>query len=430
MNDTELEDRVRTTLRAVADATPVATTSHARRRWPIVTAVATAAAAAIAIVAFVGTRDVDRAVVTDDPSPGPAGVSSPLPAGFDVGTANPVFSAAGEPDDVAEAYLRDRFPDYPAPGVTREPAVTEAGVVRVRWSTSGETEGRLSSGDVFLRLVDARWSVVAATTDDLDLSDLTYDGERLTGTIRSTADDSFVVDLLDWRGERVHEEGGAPSSFGPDTGSITIDRRYRLMPIVARVTHVGGTVLAIAEVRLDPPPLPAHTDVESCTTELTSDAKEPTPDIVHRLCVASLDGAVIARGGGSLTWELVASDEPSGHWVTLRSLDQIGTFRIQVGPDDTDALYTQMGPCCSTADSVVVVAALHSDADRLRVTLSDGHVFEAGVSKDTTTGVQYAVVLVPLDQLPADATAEIVIDLADGSTRHVEGSFDLAILGG
>lgn len=84
---------------------------------------------------------------------GTAAIAAPqpygLPAGFDLTRAEPVFTGQGSADGVAEAYLRSRFPDYPAPGVTAQRARTRAGRAYVGWTTVG-------GPDV--------WEVIAALT--------------------------------------------------------------------------------------------------------------------------------------------------------------------------------------------------------------------------------------------------------------------------
>lgn len=429
MTDVELEERVRDALRAVADATPVdgsAVQPRGRTTRPWMVAAVLAVVAVAASLVAVAERDESVTTVTNQPT-GPAAAASPLPAGFDVNTANPFFEAEGEPTDVTEAYLRDRFPDYPNPGVAVGAPAVEGPVARVRWSTSGETEGEIAAGDVFLRQVDGAWAVVATTTDDVDLSGLSYDGESVRGVVATTSDQSLFVEVRDWRGDFVHR---AEERIGGRPGELEIDVPNRLAPTTVRVLQVGGTVLSVAEVRFDPTPLPAHDDFERCVTDNTTREKEPTPDIVNRLCADSLDGEVIGSGAGAAPgWELVASNEPSGHWVTLRARDQIGTYRIQTD-GDFDSLFLQLGPCCAFANHVAVVGALRADTTGMRVILSDGTAIAGEGYRDPTNGVIHAMVLVPRRQIPDDATARVEVRLADGSFEDTGGDLNLAILGG
>ncbi|HEX4903893.1 MAG TPA: hypothetical protein VFU93_00485 [Acidimicrobiales bacterium] len=429
MTDLELEERVRAALRAVADATPteVVVRAHSRRtpRLLLIAALVAVAGIAASIVVAVE-RDDQPTAVTDQPA-GPAAVASPLPTGFDVNTANPFFSAEGQAENVVEAYLRDRFPDYPSPGVSMEAPAEEGLVTRVRWSTGSETEGELASGDVFLRQVDGAWGVVATTTDDLDLSDLAYDGDRVIGTVTSTSDESLFVEVRDWRGDFVRQQ---PERFGGEVGQLDVDVANRLAPTTVRILQVGGTVLSIAEVRFDPSPLPAHRDFERCVTDHTTREKEPTPDILGRLCSDALDGDVIGSGaGGGPAWELIATDEPSGHWVTLRARDQIGTYRISAD-GDFDSLFLQLGPCCSFAGHVVVAGTLRPGTTGMRVTLGDGTAIAAEGFEDPSTGAVHSIALVPLRLIADDATARVEVRLADGTFEDAGLDLNLAILGG
>lgn len=427
MTGTELEDRVRATLRAVAAATPtgVATARPRRSHRALMIAASVAVAVAAGAVVLIVERDDSTTTVADAP-PGPAAASSPLPNGFDPNTASPFFANDGQAADVAVAYLRARFPDYPRPGVAVEPAAIAGLLARVRWSTSGESEGVLASGDLFLRQVDGRWGVVAATTDDVDLSDLAYDGERVRGIVRTSSDESLFAEVRDWRGDFVRH---AQERFGGGVDELEIDVRNPLAPATVRVLQVGGTVLSIAEIRFEPPPLAAHRDYERCAAEHNTKEKEPTPDIVSRLCAASLDGDVIGSGaGGGPTWELVATDEPTGHWVTFRARDQIGTYRIQ-SDGDFESLFTQLGPCCSFAGHVAIVGTLRPGTTGMRAVLADGTAFAAEGFEDPSNGVVHAVVLVPLRLIENDASAAVEVRLADGTFEHA-ADVNLAILGG
>ncbi len=426
MTDTELEDRVRAALHAVADATPLdAAPRSPRRRVAPYLAIAAALAIVVGAVALIDRDDAEDVRVTAPPTTTEPDAPSPLPASFDVRAGNPVFTGDGTADDVANAYLRARFPDHPSPGVHVETVETEGDLGRTRWSTGSELEGTLGSGELHLRIVDGHWSVIAATTDGLDLSALTYDGERVRGTVRSTSDESFQVELVSWRTEPSHD-GSGPFSFGPAHGELEVDSPLPLQPVTARVMHLGGTVLAIAEVRFDPPPLPHHRDLDACVAEHTGEPDPPAP-VVHRLCAAALDGTVIAREEDRHAWELVATDEPSGHWVTLRWRDLVGTFRMQTD-GDFDSLFTQLGPCCTMNDDVVVAGALNRDATGLQLVLGDRRV-GATSFPDPETGVQYAVVVIPHDQIPRDDT-NVLVQVRIGEEWRDAAEIDLATIGG
>lgn len=391
MTDTELEDRVRTTLRAVAaaDAAPVASRA---RRWPVIAAAAAVVIVVGAAIALQG-DDTAQVHVTAPPSEVAA---SPLPTGFDVRTAGAVFTAEGTVDEVVDAYLASRFPDYPSPGVRSEPATVDGELATARWHTD------ITHGDVRLRLIGHSWSVVAATTDDVFLDQLVIDGDRVHGAVTTSDINSLFVDVLDPTGEPVpgapRPEGypGAEYRFGtgggPADGELKIDVSM-VGPAVMRVNLVGGTILSISEVRLDPP---------------------------------STSTTVIGEGDG---WDLVATDEETGHWVTLRAAQVEGVFRLETD-GNFDSLFTVIGPCCRINGNVVVVGALRRDTTGMQVKLSDDRVIAAQSFADPVTGVQYAVALIPIADLPSDPTARVEIRLADGTFQGMEFTLDLSVIGG
>ncbi len=444
--DSELTARVRAALAAVADATPLEgpMPAPAPRRHPFRLIAAVAAAATL----LVGTVSVVSRGAEDTPlrvgAPGSSDQPSSLPNGFDVTTATPLFSADGSPDEVGLRYLRDRFPDFPAPGVTADAAQTEGDSATVRWRT-GDDGGEIASGELYLRRSADRWAVVAAGTDGVDLSSLTYDGTRVAGTVRTTSDNSLFADVLDWQGQPVHRaprpEGQPGAAYrlgtagGPSNSELDLDVMNPRAPAVVRVSLVGGTVLSVSEVRFDPPALPAHRDLAGCVEQGTNKEKEPTPDVLYRACAAALVGEIIGSGtAGDRQWELVASDEPSGHWVTLRSRDQIGVFRHQAGEEKAGARAEQapffsLGPCCSIGDHVAMVGALHADAEALRVRLGDGSILEARATSDPGHTVRYAVVTVPDTGARAGAARAEVL-LRNGRRVPAGGEFRLTILGG
>src|SRR3546814_13406377 len=83
---------------------------------------------------------------------------------------------------VADAYLRARFPDYPAPGVVSGPVTSDRSQAVTMWMLTGEGSARYR-GTILLRSDNGAWGVVAATTDGVDLSDVTFDGRRAKGRI-------------------------------------------------------------------------------------------------------------------------------------------------------------------------------------------------------------------------------------------------------
>lgn len=273
MNDTDsdFDERVRAMLRSRADDIE-AVTSHDRgavvpivrpdstgtRSWRRVTAVAAAAIAVIgAFALFRPSEDRDVSTIPSDEPSAPSGLPN-----FDPATAPAVFTATGDPDSVVQAYLDDRFPDYPAPGVSVSVVSVDGGFGSTDWQlTAGGTSPY--GGSIFLRRDGETWGVIAATTRGVDLGDLVNDGERVAGRITSSAIDFLAVDVLDLAGEPVAaapRPGGFPGAayrFGTagdsNTGFLDLDLAVVDEIVVVRVQLVGGTLLSIAEVAFVPP---------------------------------------------------------------------------------------------------------------------------------------------------------------------------------
>ena len=189
-----------------------------------------------------------------------------MPPGFDPTTTEPLFTAPGSPDEVASAYLRDRFPDYPAPGVEIEPARKRARAFYARWSTSDNGE-QISGGVIALREAGDGYGVVAVTTDGLDLSRLEVADGRLRGRISSDNINSIYADVFQPDGTPAagspRPEGQPNANYrfgtagGPGDGSLEIDVPVEPGSAVLRVNLVGGTILSITEIRLTVPAPPA-----------------------------------------------------------------------------------------------------------------------------------------------------------------------------
>ena len=399
MNDLDLEHdealvaRIRETLNAVADTTPledhasVSTLPRPSRRGHFLFAVAAAALALVvgASVIIAG-RDADTTVT----NPTPDQPLATLPVGFDPATAAPVFSAVGEPDDVAQAYLEAHFPDFPSPGVTFELTEQSAATARARWRTADDG-GVLEEGDLLMRRDAERWTVVAATTDSIDVGSVSFDGATVAGTIRSSSEDSLFVDVLDWTANPVRQApqpGGAGPDMpttgtagGPAIGTLDLNVPQPAAPAIVRIRLVGGTVLGITEFRLDPPPLAPHRDFDGCVSANNTREKEPTPDIVARNCASALEATVISEGDAvDRGWQLVASEETSGTWVTLRFRDQVGMFRQRTDMAGSPLrLYPveRAEACCASAGATLVVVVTAEDIARVRLKTSSGANIEA-----------------------------------------------------
>ena len=450
MNDLDLEhddalaQRIRQTLATVADATPLrseATVSPLARPSSRPRLLFAAAAAVLAVVVGAGVLVAGREGETAVTNPTPIGEISPLPVDFDAAAAAPIFSAAGDPEAVAQAYLEARFPDFPAPGVTLAMVEESAASAKAHWQT-GDDSGVLEEGDLLMRRDADQWMVVASTTDSIDTGSISFDGTTLTGTIRSTSEDSLFADVLDWSEQPVRhapQPGGASPEMptfgtagGPSIGSLDLDIPHPGAPAIVRIRLVGGTVLGITEFRLDPPPLAPHRDFDGCVSANNTREKEPTPDIVARNCAMALQATVISEGDAvDRGWQLVASEEPSGTWVTLRFRDQVGMFRFRADApaparDVREDPVESIDVCCGSSTATVMVAVVHHDVSRVRLTTSAGTVVEAEALPNVDR--RYAVLVVEPTVEGEEGSLEAQIP--NGEWIAVDGSFSLAVLGG
>lgn len=232
-----------------------------------------AGAAAIASLHWTGVElaAAVRADVLDDHDDDPTtpdailghwtvGVATPqptgLPGGYDVLKAEAVhLGQSGDVDTVVLDYVRTRFPDYPSPGIEVEPARTRGRRAFARWEVREAETG----GYFFLREADRRWDVIAATTDGMDLSQLRLEPGRVHGRVTTTNINSLFADVLLLDGSPVPDAprpDGQPdaayrfaTAAGPANREVDIDVPVAA-PTILRVGLVGGTILAVTEVRI------------------------------------------------------------------------------------------------------------------------------------------------------------------------------------
>ena len=189
-----------------------------------------------------------------------------LPASSDPATSETIFTAAGSPDDVALAYVRDRFPDYPSPGVELERARKRGPRFYARWVTSDNRE-QIATGVIGLRENGDGYGVVVATTDGIDLSQLQSGEGRVKGRITTDNINSLYADVFQPDGTPAagspRPEGQPDAAYrfgtagGPGDRSLEIDVPVEPGSAVVRVNLVGGTILSISEVRVSvSPPAP------------------------------------------------------------------------------------------------------------------------------------------------------------------------------
>jgi hypothetical protein len=416
MNDTEIdfEERVRQMLNERAadipdrprrDPLPVTTVRPGMpvRRSRRLVHVAVAAAAVVAALAAGlvlrpdDTREISAGSV--DSAAHPPG----LPSAFDAGTAPFIFSVPGDPDVVIDAYLRSRF-DRPASGVVTGPVTSDGSRAVATWALAGEGAPQYG-GTILLRSDDGTWGVVAATTDGVDLADLTFDGRRVKGHITYTGIDFMTLDVLDLAGEPVEGASrpdgfpGAGRRFGTagdsDSGSLDLDVASTDQIVVVRAQYVGGSMLSIAEFALAAPgaelPTPGPGIVwpnEAITADRTSAVSTAssfatevigraptmvTPDpeaaangptwvelvidgaVVPLLVVPTADGWVVMQVGDS--GPSISVDPPTAHVDAVA-----GATDIEVRIDTTGGVDTLH----LSADQLAEGVAVGPDVERLR----------------------------------------------------------------
>jgi hypothetical protein len=342
------------------------------------------AAAVLLVVAAIGLGLVLRddggstpvAPATPAPSTTPAPTTSdPRPPTFDPDTAGVLFTGDGDLNAVLGAYVADRFDPAALPTV----AVTEdlGDRATATWTFGTELEGTIASGTVRFRRDPEGWAVVASTIDGVDLASITNDGHRVTGTVTTTNVNSLALDVLD--------AGGLPVPGSPEVGTTAVDgdvfgtagmgdRRAPLTvdvpvagePVVVRARLVGGTILGVAEVVLEPPP----TVVEGGTT-------------------------------GQDGWWLRTERKVDGWCVGLAS----GAGRVCTTSADelwpADVWYLTLGPTVERPGQVIITGLVNPAVASLHVLLADGSFSDAPVTLLPDGSSAYAVVTPPKVDGPA-----------------------------
>lgn len=258
------------------------------------------AAAVVVLVAVVGVglifRDDDRTVEID--SVAPTTMPQELPPWFDPATATVVFDTAyDEPRAAAQDYLRARFPDFPAPGVTITDVSADDGLATADWALQEPEPEFRYHGKVFLRLVDDSWDVVASTTDGVRLSGLERQDARLVGEATSEGVDMLALDVLGLDGEPVAdapEPDGYPgagyrfgtagvSDTGPSSADIAVPANIEVgdEPVIVRAQHVGGTLLSVAEVVFPGPGSEPTPEQAACSQRALDQLDRETETIVY-----------------------------------------------------------------------------------------------------------------------------------------------------
>jgi hypothetical protein len=208
--------------------------------------------------------------VTPDPAV-PVVTPQSLPPSLDLATAPALFTTEDPLDEVVWGYLEDRF--HLSDSLTVEPAVVAGTTATAHWRFGNPTEGTIAEGDVHLRQDGVPWSVVAMTTDGVDLSAVARTDGRVTGAVTSTNINSLALDVLDVDGQPVPRaplEGGEDidgNRFGTAGGTNGNGSAPLVLEVPvpeAAVVHVralllGGSILGVAEFALEPPQRPTPT---------------------------------------------------------------------------------------------------------------------------------------------------------------------------
>ena len=331
------------------------------------------AAAVLLVVAAIGlglvVRDDSDAppVPAAEPAPTtPAPDPGPLPAGFDPATASPVFRAAGSVDDVTARYLEDSF-DITAP-LSSDPAVVDGDQATSRWRFGNETEGTIAQGDVLLRRDPSGWVVVASTVDGISLSSVRHTGDRVTGTVERTGqDNALFVDLLSRAGlpivDTIEDDGPRRTSIPVD---VPVDG-----PVILRTTVLGGTVLGVGEVALDPPPI-----------EVDAGSGIGAVRVEERL-----DGTCVGLASGEGRVCTSAADEL---WPP-------------------DVWHLQLGPTVHRGDRVLITGFVHPSVSTVQVRTADGAELDGATSRTAVDDGAFFVIAVPIVDGP------VSVELQGGS---------------
>jgi hypothetical protein len=197
---------------------PVALTAVRRRRidrrsWT------SRAAAGVLVLAAAGALVANRAGSGPSERPSPETISaiSPGDPAFDIGAAPEVW-ATGEADPVAATltYLAAMgVPTSAAPPAVALRGLTDTTAV-VDWSFGAAGDG--SGGTVYLRLspeagATPTWTVVGSSASDIALSEVRYDGSRLSFTVERTVAGPEQVAVGAWVDGQPVSLGGEPVAW-------------------------------------------------------------------------------------------------------------------------------------------------------------------------------------------------------------------------
>lgn len=305
-----------------------------------------------------------------------------LPDGFDPAVASPLMVTDGSPEDAAIRYLTTR-------NVTNSVGITQVeeqdGYTLVGWAwgrlldESEPEEGE--AGWVLMRPSNESFELIAATTDSVDLSDVTFTDGRLRGSVTNSSDQHMGVDVLNLDETPVaaapHPEGMPDADFlwgtaGAGESPMTLDLPVT-EPFIFRVNLVGGTLLSISEV------------IFGQSADAPSDEEpdqEATMQIEYEIDPAGFE-ALVGDGDTFLGGGYVNGDP----WAIVgRSLAVEGKPTLEcsgVRPiidedvcDDLEGLGWMALPVGDSGGGVLVVRS-SEDADVVRIGYEDGTAVEA-----------------------------------------------------
>ncbi|HEY7073057.1 MAG TPA: hypothetical protein VH479_23220 [Acidimicrobiales bacterium] len=227
----------------LAGPRPVPVTAVPRRRidrrsWTI------RAAAGVLVLAAAGALVANRAGSgpTEGPSPRAISAISPGEPGFDAGAAPEVWATGqADPAQATLAYLAAMgVPTDAAPPALALQGTADTTAV-VDWSFGATADG--SGGTVYLRLsseagAPPSWTVVGSSASDVALSEVRYDGSRLSFTVARTVAGPEQVAVGAWVDGQPVSLGGEPVAWA-GSGDVSLGDLVELGADAGAATTFG-----------------------------------------------------------------------------------------------------------------------------------------------------------------------------------------------
>ncbi|HJQ94244.1 MAG TPA: hypothetical protein VJ935_00860 [Acidimicrobiia bacterium] len=305
-----------------------------------------------------------------------------LPNGFDPAVAIPILVSDGSPKDAAIRYLATRNVTTSV-GITQveeQPGYTLVGWAWGRLLDESEPE-QGERGWILMRPSNGNFEVIAATTNSVDLSDVTVTDGRLRGNVTSGSGQQMGVDVLNLDETPVaaapHPEGMPDADFlwgtaGAGESPMTLDFPVA-EPFIFRVNLVGGALLSISEV------------IFGQSADAPSDeepVQEPATHIEYETDPAGFEALLgdgdTFLGGGYLNgdpWAIVGRSLAAEGKPTLECSGVRPIIDEDVC-DDLEGLGWMALPIGDTGGGVLVVRS-SEDADVARINYEDGTAVEA-----------------------------------------------------